>query len=141
MSAQEIISELAKLSRSELERVDVRLHQLLGGNGDEQVGRRIESFLDGARRLESRGAVDAALDLIYDQVDEMLKAGKFDQVNQLLSTVEANSLSLDLLLGLLTVTLPARCRLPARSRLFREAETVLKLRGEWEEGLLTGLEN
>jgi len=35
MSAQEIIAELPKLSRTELERVDLRLHELLRkGSGD-----------------------------------------------------------------------------------------------------------
>ena len=33
MSAQEIIAELPNLSRSELEQVDSKLHQLLRGNG------------------------------------------------------------------------------------------------------------
>lgn len=100
-----------------------------------------EGFLQRAMRLEKQGAVDAALDLVYDQVDGMLKTGRFDQVNRLLSMVEAESLSLDLLLGLLTVTLPARSKLPDRGRLFSGAETALKKRGQWEEGLLAGLES
>ena len=33
MSTQQIIAELPKLSRTELEQVDARLHELLRGNG------------------------------------------------------------------------------------------------------------
>lgn len=102
---------------------------------------RREGFLDRASRLEKRGQLDAALDLVYDQIDEKLSSGSLDQMDRLLANVDPESLSTDLLLGLLTATLPARSRLPARNRFYREVERVLRNRPEWEEGLLAGLES
>jgi hypothetical protein len=98
-------------------------------------------FLARACRLEKLGQVDAALDLVYDQIDEMLNTGKLEQVNRLLANAEVGSLSADVLLGLLTVTLPARSKLPARGPFFQEVAKVLKHRQELEEGLLVGLES
>ncbi len=54
--------------------------------------------------------------------------------------VQTDNLSADMLLGLLTATLPARSRLSCRKTFFSEVEMVLRDRGEFKDGLLTGLE-
>lgn len=100
-----------------------------------------ESFLDRARRLDHSGHTDAALDLIYENVNGKLSRGRFKEVDSVLETTEPMSLSVDLILGLLTSTLPARTKLPSRSTFFQKSEAAIKDRNEWEDGLLTGLEN
>lgn len=50
------------------------------------------------------------------------------------------AVSVDVLLGILTATLPASSRLASRSKLFGQIAETLEKRGEYEEGLLTGLE-
>ena len=83
MSAEEIITELPKLSRSELEEVDARLHELLRAG---VAGARVhDSWLAMAGRLEKVGQVDAALDFVYDEIDEKLSSGSLDQVDRLLA--------------------------------------------------------
>jgi hypothetical protein len=101
---------------------------------------RLESPIIRARRLDEKGRTDAALDLIYDWVDEMLRNEKMVELDSALTKLSVADLSTDLLLGVLTATLPARNRLPSRSRLFAEIEKAIRNRGEYEEGLLTGLE-
>ncbi len=103
--------------------------------------RRTETFLDRARRLDNAGNTDAALDLLYENVNGKLSLGRFKDVDSVLETTEPMSLSVDLMLGLLTSTLPARTKLPSRSTFFQKSEAAIRDRNEWEDGLLTGLEN
>lgn len=98
------------------------------------------SFLENADRLDKRGQTDAALDIIFDQMDEMLLAGEFDQVDRILAEVIPGSFSVELLLGLLTVTLPAKNRLRNRAPFFERVRQSLYERGETDEGLLVGLD-
>jgi len=100
----------------------------------------LNEFLRPVIRLENIGHVDAALDVLYDRIEDLLKAKQFLALDELFQQAIADSMSVDIILGLLTATLPARKRLPTRSRFFATAESSIKTRGEWEEGLLTGLE-
>jgi hypothetical protein len=109
------------------------------GNG-ERAGGAPESFVLNANRLDRAGHRGAAMDLLYDRIDEMLRSGQFDSLDVVLQRAPVQDLSADVLLALLTATLPARSRLNARPDFFRIAETTLKTRGEYETGLLTGLE-
>jgi hypothetical protein len=124
-------------TRSESQ-VTTALEDLLS-SWSEGVERSTESFLNHARRLADRGHIDAALDIIYDQVDEMLLAGKFDDVDHLLGGIDVGMLSVDLLIGILTATLPARQRLANRPLFYARVEQALTERGELKTGLLEGL--
>jgi hypothetical protein len=99
-----------------------------------------ESFVDHAQRLDKLGQTDAALDIIFDQIDEQLLAGKFPQVNDLLAKTSPDTLSVDLLLGILTATLPAKGRLANRRGFYERVQNALQMRGQLKEGLLVGLE-
>ena len=79
--------------------------------------------------------------VLYDRVDDLLKARQFSAVDGLLRQANVGSISVDVLLGLLTATPPARSELPARSKFFADVEASVKVRGEWENGLLAGLES
>ena len=92
-----------------------------------------------AVQLDTMAQTDAALDLLYDGFDELMRQGRFTELNTVLSSVRADYCSADLLLGMLTASLPGRSRLPARAVLLQETETVLRRRGEYAEGLLSGL--
>lgn len=98
------------------------------------------SFLDHARRLDGLGQTDTALDIIFDQVDEMLLADEFDRVNQLLIDTTTVEFSVELLLGILTATLPAKSRLPNRCEFFDRVVQTLQSRGEFKDRLLIGLD-
>lgn len=98
------------------------------------------AFLDLARRLDKSGQTDAALDIVFDQIDEMLLAGKFKKVNQLLVDTETDNYSVELLLGILTATLPAKNQLQDRAEFYKRTARTLHSRGELQEGLLVGLD-
>jgi hypothetical protein len=99
-----------------------------------------EPFLQRAQRLETMGSTGSALDLIYDGVDQLMRTGKFRELEATVSAMNASGFSTDLLLGMLTATLPVKNRLPSRAKLFRDTENILRQRGEYDQGLLIGLE-
>jgi hypothetical protein len=106
-----------------------------------QAKREMDNFVERASRLSRIGQIDAALDLLYDNIDALMTNGDFEQIDSVLRGVELESLSIDILLGLLTSTLPARTKLGSRKEFFVAVEKEIKRRGEWEKGLLTGLES
>lgn len=99
-----------------------------------------DTFFDRVRRLDAKGRADAALDLLYDKIDAMMWGGDFLEIDSMISGVTVSDCSLDILLGVLTATLPARSKLPSRAKFFRDVDEILKQRGKYENGLLTGLE-
>lgn len=96
-------------------------------------------FVLRAVQLEQRGYQDTALDLLYDSIDELLHAGKFALCASILSDMNVSGCSADILLGLLTATLPAKSRIATRSWFFRRVESELRRRNELEAGILDGL--
>lgn len=100
----------------------------------------VETFIDRANRLDILDHTDAALDLLYDAVDDLLRRREFDRLDEMLQDTVTSDLSLNVLLGLLTATLPARSRLRSRVAFFQRVDETLRARDEWEEGLLVGLE-
>jgi hypothetical protein len=103
------------------------------------LSRQVRSFVDDAQRLASQGKIDAALDLIYDRADEMLLAGELEALDALIEGLDVEQLSVDVLLGVLTITLPAKDKLTTRKEFFESVQRSLTDRGEYKEGLLTGL--
>lgn len=97
-------------------------------------------FLSSANQLASHGYIDSGIDVVYDAVDEMLRHGEFPRVDAILTETQPKEYSIDIMLALLTSTLPASSRLPSRRAFYRRFETWLRTTGEYEDGLLTGLE-
>lgn len=106
----------------------------------ESPGMCTEEFLERAGRLDQHGQIDAALDLIYDSFDALFRQGAMLEADRQLAALDPSSLSADLLIGVLTATLPARSRLPSRAAAFDDIVRELKSRGQLSAGLLTGLE-
>ena len=99
-----------------------------------------ESFIQRANRLHRTGYRNAATDLVYDRVDEMMRHDQLRELDSLLQSAPADELTVDVLLALLTATLPVKTRLTSRPEFVKRTERVLKSRGEYDDGLLTGLE-
>ena len=80
------------------------------------------------------------LDGLYLWAEEMMWAGRLVEIDHALAKAEIKDLSDDILIGLLTATLPVRSKLPSRKRFCEDVERTIKERGTWENGLLVGLE-
>lgn len=61
--------------------------------------------------------LDAAVDLVFDTVDDMLLEGRIEEVDRLLERIPVNDLAPAILVGFLTITAPARGALGARAAL------------------------
>lgn len=83
---------------------------------------------------------DSQLDELYDKFDTLFYEGRFETADALIYEIIPDQVSTDYLLGVLTVTLPAKSKLLSRHAFFDVVEHTIKGRGEWEEGLLDGLE-
>lgn len=119
------------------------LHVIRWGGRMVPIGSRSKErgFVGFANRLAQAGHIDAALDLIYDRVDNLLSTGRFHDLDSILGKISLSNLTVDVLLGLLTSTLPGKTKLRFRTVFFHKVEEEIKKRGEWENGLLAGLEN
>ena len=68
---------------------------------------------------------DRAMDVMYESIDALLCAGRFDEVDQALKGVDLDRLSKQLQVGLLTITFAARSRLPSRVALYADIHSRL----------------
>ena len=96
-------------------------------------------WLTDAVSLENAGREDEALDLVYRNVDELLRNGQFNDVETLIREVNVDDLPTDVMLGILSITLSARGHLPSRTRFVNQARILLGWRGEDVSFLLKGL--
>ena len=84
------------------------------------------------------------LDAIFDTIDDLCLAGKFDEVDNVLKNVDIQNEPTTLLIGYLTITLMAHKgnKLNCRTLFYDKVEEELRRRGETEKrikNLLVGL--
>ena len=79
------------------------------------------------------------LDVLYAEIDGLLRVGKFDVLDAKLRVGLVDLLSTDELLTVLTATAPARDKLRERASFLARAEAEIVRRGEMGDGLLDGL--
>jgi hypothetical protein len=85
------------------------------------------------------------LDLIYDYVDDQFRKGNFDIIDAGLASLTVVHFSTDILLGILTATLPAAENLVNRPLFYRLVKEVLIMRDQveghgFDDTILMGLE-
>jgi hypothetical protein len=97
-------------------------------------------FLNNAIVMDRQGNIRASLALIYRRVEEMMREPMLEALDEEIASVPAEEMGTDVLLGLLTATLPAKRKLPSRPQLFRSTRQIMKKRGHLEPGVLDGLE-
>jgi len=97
-------------------------------------------WLEDVYSLDAQGRKDAALDVVFKHIDDLILEKKFDTCDAVLDATDVGRLGTDLLVGFLTITNAARRRLNRR-----EAFTarVTRRLHEWApdrvERLLSGL--
>jgi hypothetical protein len=79
------------------------------------------------------------IDNIYDTVDDLLIAKKFDEVNQILESLDIDNMEVVYLLSYLTITLPAWKQLKYRATFFDKCKESFIKRKENVDELLNGL--
>ncbi len=69
---------------------------------------------------------DAALDLLYDAVDQLLHERSFDACSRMLANLDVGRLNVDVMVGALSITLAAKSSLPERPALVERVERQLR---------------
>lgn len=98
-----------------------------------------DDFVNRAILAETDDRIDDAIDIIYNGIDYLLRDGKFSECNSVLDKIDVDFHSLDIILSLLTATLPVRSRFKARKKLLQNIEAKLRKTGKYKESILTGL--
>jgi type III restriction enzyme len=93
----------------------------------------LEDFFPQLEERSRAGKLDAALDLVFDTVDDMLLEGRFTQVNRLLECVPVAQLDPVILIGFLSITGAAREALHSRPALVAAVREALRERMTPEE--------
>ena len=68
---------------------------------------------------------DQALDILFQYIDGLFTENKFDQVNDFLTQVDIELLDTNLMVGVLSITLPGAPTVPARDHLYRKIKNYL----------------
>lgn len=89
--------------------------------------------------LEKQGDVEQALDVLFNHFDNMLLDGNFAECSDLLAELAVEEFSTNLLLTILTATLPAHYKLPGRMSCYLKVGEVITSRKEDSLSLLAGL--
>lgn len=98
---------------------------------EDRARQHIDTFLKEVYRLSKLGDTDAAGFKIFDFLDRVLLDGFFSVCNDILGTVDVELLDTRLMRSLLSITAPAKKRLPARAALYKKIEAkMIALRGE-----------
>ena len=97
------------------------------------------AFVGHAQQLDRDSETDQALDVIFDAMDDAFLDGNFSFVDDALERFNIGKCSVALLVGILTVTGPARSKLTKRKKFRDLVETSFRDRGRYDERLLRGL--
>jgi BioD-like phosphotransacetylase family protein len=98
------------------------------------------NWLERIYTLVASGHSDDALDVLYKEVDSILEIHNFLGCEQMMSDVDLERLDETLLVGLLSVTLPAAAHLSSRANLYTRIQSLVSQRMPREaEVLLAGL--
>ncbi len=84
-----------------------------------------QEMLDYVYSLVKAEEIDKAMDVVFDEIDGMLGRGSFDCCDDLLPMIDVTRLDSNLMVGFLTITLPAKDKLKNRDALVKRIEQEL----------------
>ena len=100
---------------------------------------RLEDFLEQVYILVEVADIQGATDRIFNYIDRLLCDGQFYVCDELLKRVDIESLPTTLMRSFLTITAPAKDKLPSRKPLYEKIERkMVEVRGERATARLIG---
>lgn len=92
-------------------------------------------------KLSENKSYDQALDLLFIKVDDAMYADDWLGIDSMLQKIDINRLETNLLVGILTATLPGKSRLAERADFYQRARSkMMELAADRIVGLTSGLE-
>lgn len=101
----------------------------------------MSKLIEKAKILAESGRVDAATDLIFRTIDNLMRDEELDEIDSIIENIDCDELGEDLLLGVLTATLPVKSQLKNRNQFVKSIEEFFleKYGPEKSTELLSGL--
>lgn len=115
----------------------VQLLQLSGMRTHYKQG--LPEWMHTVIELDRAANTDAALDMLFKQVDSMLSKGELEDVNAILAAMPLEGPSLTLMMGVLSITRPASQHLASREKFFNRVYALCKAMRRDADALLGGL--
>jgi hypothetical protein len=98
-------------------------------------------WVDDVYSLVAAGKIDDAMDVVFQEFDELFIAGKFDEANEMLGTIDLLRLDIQLISGVMASTCVAKDKLPGRKLFVEKArKRFTELVPDRVEGLMRGME-
>jgi hypothetical protein len=99
----------------------------------------LEEVISEAEQKVATPDIAGAYKLIFRRIDQAMRAGEFDEIDAALANASIGDSALEVLIALLTATLPARSKLASRPKLLETAQQMAKDCGRWTDTLFLGL--
>ena len=96
-------------------------------------------WITDAINLERDGKTEQSLDVIFDHIDDLLLASKFEECASALDAIPVEQMTNAQLITALTATAPAQDRISTRRNFSYRVEAALRNRGANAGALLSGL--
>jgi len=100
----------------------------------------IPDWLGKAIEEDVSGEPDAAADMVFDRIDQAVAGNRFDEIEALLRADIVPLCTEDVLIALLTATLPAKNHLPGRAEWVRAAKDRLITAFGYDDAVTAGFE-
>lgn len=100
-------------------------------------------MLDEIKCLDTEETIDQAMDVLFDWIDDLLIEERFEEVGEILSSMRIREYSLNILIGMLSITYCAKALIGSPRSSFYDRVFVKILTTEGADripGLLGGLE-
>ena len=99
----------------------------------------LEEVIREAEQKVATSDIAGAYKLIFRRIDQAMRAGDFNGIDAAIANALIGDFALEVLIALLTATLPARSKLASRDKLLEAAQQVAKDRRRWTATLFSGL--
>lgn len=100
----------------------------------------MSSFFDIASSLQKQGRIRESFSTIYQGVEEHVRLETIDHLNEQIQNLSLEEMNTDIMLAILTATLPVKTKLVSRKFLFERIMSILIKRNHFETGILDGLD-
>ncbi len=89
--------------------------------------------------LERRGETGKSLDVVFQNLDEMLRNGEFREIDEWVGTLDPEGMTVQMALSVLVMTFPASHELENRKSFYDKAYRSISRKGRDAKGLIGGL--
>lgn len=92
------------------------------------------------KSCEVENISDNTIDELFDWIDDLFWAGKFQIVDDALKTIDATKCGPTSIIAILSICRPAHSQLSFYDEFYKKAHDHLSSRPDWDSGWLRGLE-